>query len=69
MTNRSESRAKGSTREERTQEYFFMMSFRDRAQCDRAVDYIMPHKDPVESIPSAVYSMITNQVFTCWEDL
>ena len=31
------------TDDERDHEYFFTTTFRDRAQCDRAVDYIMPH--------------------------
>ena len=34
------------TDSERDQEFFFIMSFRDRAQCDRAVKYILPDEEP-----------------------
>jgi hypothetical protein len=54
---------------ERDHEYFFIMSFQDRSQCDRAVEYVLPHKEPVESIHKAVYSTVRNPIFICWEDL
>jgi len=54
---------------ERDHEYFLVMSFRDRAQCDRAVEYVLPHKEPVESIHKAVYSTVEDPIFICWEDL
>ena len=57
------------TDSERDHEYFFIMSFRDRAQCDRAVDYIQPRQEPGNSIHEAVYSKIAEPVFICWEDL
>ena len=57
------------TDSERDHEYFFIMSFRDRAQSDRAVDYLLPHEEPGESIHLAVYSKVTDQIFICWEDL
>jgi hypothetical protein len=54
---------------ERDHEYYVIVSFRDRAQCDRAVEYVLPHKEPVESIHKAVYSNVEDAIFTCWEDL
>ena len=57
------------TDKERDHEYFFIMSFRDHAQCDRAVDYIRPRKGPGEVIHKALYSKIKDEIFICWEDL
>lgn len=57
------------TDEERDHEFFFIMSFRDRAQCDRAVEYILPHDEPGESIHHAVYAKVRDPIFICWEDL
>jgi hypothetical protein len=57
------------TDRERNHEYFFIMSFRDRAQCDRAVDYIYRHAEPAEPIHKAVYLSIVDPIFICWEDL
>jgi hypothetical protein len=57
------------TDSERDHEYYFITSFRDRAQCDRAVEYILRHDEPVESIHKAVYSSVKDPVFICWEDL
>ena len=54
---------------ERDHEYFFITSFRDRAQCDRAVEYILPHEEPGESSHTAVYSKVKDPIFICWEDL
>jgi hypothetical protein len=57
------------TDNERNHEYFFIMSFRDRAQCDQAVEHLLPHEEPAESIHNAVYSKVRDQIFICWEDL
>ncbi len=57
------------TDSERDHEYYFITSFRDRAQCDRAVEYILRHNEPVESIHKSVYSSVKNPIFICWEDL
>ena len=54
---------------ERDHEYYVIVSFRDRAQCDRAVEYVLPHKEPVESIHKRVYSTVKDPIFICWEDL
>ena len=57
------------TDSERDHEYYFIVSFRDRAQCDRAVEYILRHEEPADSIHNAVYSGVQEPIFTCWEDL
>jgi hypothetical protein len=57
------------TDSERDHEYFVIMSFLDRAQCDRAVDYVLPHEEPAESLHNAVYSKVKDPIFICWEDL
>ena len=57
------------TDSERDHEYFFITSFRDRAQCDRSVEYILPHEEPGESSHLAVYSKVSDPVFICWEDI
>ena len=54
---------------ERDHRYFFIMSFRDRGQCDRAYDYLKPHEEPGESIHRAVYSKAADPIFTCWQDV
>jgi hypothetical protein len=57
------------TDEERDHEFFIIMSFRDRAQCDRAVEHILSREEPGRSIHEVAYSMIKDPVFTCWEDV
>ena len=57
------------TDNERDHEFFFIMSFRDRAQCDRAVEYIIPHKEPGDSIHHSMYAKVKDPIFICWEDL
>lgn len=57
------------TDDERDHEYFFIMSFRDREQCDRAVETIQAAGDPESSIHKAVYADIRDPVFICWQDI
>ena len=57
------------TDEDRDHEFFFIMSFRDREQCDRSVEYIEPRAEPSHSLHSAVFSLVADPVFICWEDL
>lgn len=57
------------TDEERDHEYFFLMAFRDRAQCDRAVGHMYSGQRPGDTIHKDVYSRIKDPVFICWEDL
>ena len=57
------------TDDERDHEYFFIMSFADREQCDRAVEQIQSQEEPGDSIHKAVYVEISDPVFICWEDI
>ena len=57
------------TDDERDHQYFFISSFQNRTQCDRAVNYILLHEEPGDSIHKAVYAKVRNQVSICWEDL
>ena len=50
---------------ERDHKYFFIMSFRDRAQCDQAVAHIYPHEAPTDALHNAVYAGIKDQIFVC----
>ena len=55
--------------DDRDHEYFFVMSFKDRAQCDLSVAVIYEGQEPLKSIHHAVWSMVSQPVFTCWEDI
>jgi hypothetical protein len=57
------------TDNEREHSYFMLMNFRDRAQSDEAVDYILAHREPGDSTHKSVYSKVENLVFICWQDI
>ncbi len=57
------------TDSERNHQYFFISTFRNRAQCDLAVEYILKHEEPGDSIHKAMYSKVQNPVFICWQDI
>ena len=57
------------TDDERDHQFFFISTFEDRAQCDLAVDYILKHEEPGDSIHTVMYAKIQNPVFICWQDL
>jgi len=57
------------TDDARNHEYFFLMSFRDRAHCDRAVEEMYGKREPTETLHHAAYRLIDDPVFTCWQDL
>ena len=54
---------------ERNHEYFFIMSFMNHAQCDRAIEHVRPDHGPGDSLHSTTYSKIENAIFICWEDI
>ena len=49
-------------------EYFVLMSFASREQCDEAVDAIFKAEKPIDEPHSVVLSQICEPVFTCWQD-
>ncbi len=53
----------------RTQNYFSLMSFRDRAQLDAAYAHIETRYRPGTDSHLSMYRRLTNTVFLCWEDL
>lgn len=57
------------TDDERDHEYFFILTFKDRDQCDRAVEYIYAQGEEAEGFHQAVLLAISDPVFMCWEDL
>ena len=57
------------TDDERDQEYFVIMSFRDRAQVDAAYAHILEHVGPSDAAHDAVYTRVSKPVFICWQDL
>ena len=56
------------TDDERDHEFFLVMSFRDRAQCDRAVESIFKDDESDNSSHRSVYELVSDPEFICWED-
>ena len=56
------------TDDDRTHQYFSIMSFKDRAQLDASYDYIERHAMPTTKTHVQMYKRIRDSVFTCWED-
>ena len=56
------------TDDQRSHQYFFVMSFADRAQCDAAVAHIQSAAADSDPVHKAVYANITDPVFSCWID-
>lgn len=57
------------TDSERDHEYFMIMTFRDRAQCDRSVEHVTRGDEPGYSFHRDVWQMVKEPVFICWEDI
>ncbi len=57
------------TDDERNHEFFFIMSFTDRAQCDRSIEYVYSNREPGASIHRAVWHKVADPIFICWEDV
>lgn len=57
------------TDRERDHDYFFIMAFVDRDQCDRAVEYMYRQDSEGDAIHRQVYAQIDSPVFICWEDV
>lgn len=56
------------TDDKRDHQYFFVMSFRDREQCDAAVSHIKTAASDSDPVHKAVYANIVEPVFSCWVD-
>ena len=57
------------TDEERDHQYFFIMSFKDRDQCDRSVSHLYRKEAATEKLHTDAYDRIADPVFICWQDL
>ena len=57
------------TDNERDHEYFFVMTFRDQAQCDRSVEHVYAGEEPGFSIHHEVWQKVDDPIFICWEDI
>ncbi len=57
------------TDKDRSQDFFFLMRFRDRAQADAATALIESGEKASDHIHRAMYAKADNMVFLCWEDV
>lgn len=57
------------TDEQCIHEYFFVMRFHDREQCDAAVKHIQEATAESDTIHKAVYANIVDPIFSCWIDI
>lgn len=57
------------TDDERDHKYFMLTHFRDRAQSDKAVEYIKTLEEPGDSIHKEVYAKVHDPMFICWQDI
>ena len=57
------------TDSERDHEYFMIMKFRDRAQCDRSVQHIQSGEEPGTTMHRKVWQQVSEVVSICWEDI
>ena len=57
------------TDDERNHEFFFIISFDSRAQCDRAVAQVFRHEGSLDDAHVSMLEPVTDPVFICWEDV
>lgn len=57
------------TDEQRDHDYFFLMSFRDREQCDRAIALMRDETKPTAAVHLSLFTLIDDPIFSCWEDV
>lgn len=57
------------TDDERQQQYFVVMDFRDRDQVDAAYAHIESHIEPGEAAHTSIYAKAKNSIFICWQDM
>ena len=56
------------TDEERDQDLYMLMHFCDKAQSDRAVEYIESETEPGSTIHRVMWAGMRDGIFICWED-
>jgi|TARA_B110000902_G_scaffold266589_1_gene354950 hypothetical protein len=57
------------TDDERDQQFFMLMFFRDKAQSDKAVEFISDNLAIDNSLHRQLYSKADNFIFICWQDV
>ena len=57
------------TDDERDHEFFFIISFEDREQCDRAVAEVFRHEGSLDDAHASILGPVADPVFICWEDI
>ncbi len=57
------------TDDERGHEFFYLMTFADKAKCDQAYDYIDNAPEEARIIHHDVVSKITDNIHICWADV
>ena len=57
------------TDESHQRQFFAVMHFEDRAQSERAYDWIAERNQPTDQSHRALFSLCTEMVFTAWEDV
>ena len=53
--------------DESPHEYFFTMTFRNRSQCEQAVEYMYRESGPGIASHITLQKLIKDPVFSCWE--
>jgi len=56
------------TDDERKQRWFFVSTFNDKLQCEKAYEYVAKGEEPCVSLHKAVVARMHNGIFSCWED-
>ncbi|MEL6647822.1 MAG: DUF6614 family protein [Pseudomonadota bacterium] len=56
------------TDDTRAQQFFTILTFRDRAHMDAAYAHIEARMRAVTGEHAAMYARTANQIFTCWQD-
>ena len=57
------------TNEQLSQQYFAVMHFRDKAQSERAWDWIMSQSETTDQLHRRMWAQARNMTFFAWEDL
>lgn len=57
------------TDDERPHQFFYIMSFTDKAQCNRAYDFIDNPTGAARAAHEAVVTKIQDNIHICWQDI
>lgn len=53
----------------RQHEYFCLLNFTSRVQCDAAVAHVQAGHEPAASLHRRTWALVREPVFSCWEDV